>query len=416
MNKRLLYISILLICGIAILSQCVSKAPQKEDPRGEAFAGAAACISCHRDIYDAYLLSAHHNTTRPASRDIVPGNFLPPGNVFTYSNGMAVKAEARDSGLFQAAYRNDSLREIHRFDIVVGSGRKAQTYLYWQDDKYYQLPLSYFVPARSWANSPGFPAGYPRFDRMIPSTCFGCHSSGVAFKDVKMQGVHITEAFKKNEIVYGIDCERCHGAAAAHAAFQAAHPEEKQAKYITTIASLNNQQKLDMCGLCHSGLKTPQKAAFAYKPGDPLSDYFFPEYGTPVKPAEMDVHGTQYQLFTASKCAVMSQDMNCSSCHDPHAKESNNTAVFSQRCMNCHRAARHNDCKMTGLPAAVLAANCIDCHMPALPSGAITLLTNGHTTPTPDLIRTHLITIYPEATKKVLAKIKNNAGGIRTKK
>ena len=409
MNKRQLYVSGFLMCCIIILSQCISKAPQKEDLRGREFAGANACISCHRNIYDAFLSSAHHNTTRPASKAIVPGSFLPPDNIFTYSNGIRVQAEVHDSGLFQAAYRNDSLREIHRFDIVVGSGRKAQTYLYWQDDKYYQLPLSYFVPTGNLANSPGFPASYARFDRMIPSTCFGCHSSGVAFKEVKMQGVQVTEAFKKNEIVYGIDCERCHGAAAAHVAFQTAHPEEKQAKYITAVSSLNNQQKLDMCGLCHSGLKTPQKAAFAYKPGDPLSDYFFPEYGTPAKPSEMDVHGTQYQLFNASKCAIMSQDMNCSSCHNPHAKETNNTAVFTQRCMNCHSTEKHNFCKMTGLSAAVLTANCIDCHMPALPSGSITLLTNGQTTPTPDLIRTHLITVYPEETKKVIARIKNEA-------
>jgi hypothetical protein len=41
-----------------------------------------------------------------------------------------------------------------------------------------------------------------------------------------------------------------------------------------------------------------------------------------------------------------------------------------------------------------------------LPSANITLLTNGKQSPTPDSIRTHLITIYKEETKKVLARLK----------
>lgn len=176
-----------------------------------------------------------------------------------------------------------------------------------------------------------------------------------------MEGLRLSESFEKNEIVYGIDCERCHGAAAAHVEFQSAHPEEKQAKYITTISSLKNRQRLDMCGLCHSGLKTPQKPAFSYKPGDPLSDYFFPDPGKPAKATEMDVHGTQYQLFTASKCSVMSTDMNCSSCHNPHAKESDDITVFSQRCMTCHSTTGDHFRKQKGFAASVLAVNCIDC-------------------------------------------------------
>ncbi|SEW51043.1 multiheme c-type cytochrome [Chitinophaga arvensicola] len=404
MSKRLLFVSGSLLTCIILLSQCISRPSRKEDLRGQAFAGAATCMGCHKNVYDAWLASAHHHTSSPASATTVKGSFLSPDNIFRYANGEVLKMETLDSALYQSAYRNDTLRERHRFDIAIGSGTKAQTYLYWEADKYFQLPLSYLVPAASWANSPGFPADHPRFNRVIPSTCFGCHSSAVGIKDSKIEGVQLTETFEKNELVYGIDCERCHGAAAAHVEFQTAHPEEKQPKYITTFSSLNNQQRLDMCGLCHSGLKAPQKPAFTYKPGDPLSDYFFPATGKPAKPTEMDVHGTQYQLFTASQCAIRSTDMNCSSCHQPHTKETNDVATFSQRCMNCHTTEKHNFCSNKDMPAALLAANCIDCHMPALPSRGITLLTDGQSKPVPDFIRTHLISIYPEETKKVLAK------------
>ncbi|SEM78284.1 Cytochrome c554 and c-prime [Chitinophaga rupis] len=406
MNKRLLYVSCCIIACITILSQCINKAEKNEAAfRGPQYAGAAACAGCHKNIFDTYMGTAHYHTSMPANTSTVKGSFAAPDHTFTYDSATKVVMEARDSGLFQAAYNNDVPQESHRFDIVVGSGRKAQTYLYWQAGKYFQLPLSYFVPAHSWANSPGFPADHPKFDRMIPSTCFGCHSSMVA-KSTDMQGVHIVESFEKNQVVYGIDCERCHGPAAEHVQFQSSHPQEKKAMYMTRIAELKNQQKLDMCALCHSGLGTPQKSMFDFKPGDALSGYFFPEFTAPKRTAQMDVHGTQYQLFTASKCFMKSNDMNCSSCHNPHNSESNNMELFSQRCMHCHNTASHNFCKLAELPANILAKNCIDCHMPALPSANITLLTNGKQSPTPDSIRTHLITIYKEETKKVLARLK----------
>jgi hypothetical protein len=397
MNKRLGFVSCFLISCIAILSQCITKEPRRaaeQDLRGDAFAGAAACAGCHRSIYDTYIATAHFNTSSPASRSNVKGSFTAPHNVFNYSNDIKVVMEERDSALFQAGYLKGVLKEAHRFDIIIGSGQKAQTYLYWKDGKYFQLPLSYFVPVHDWANSPGFPPSHPKFDRMIPSTCFGCHSSMVALKNVQMVGRSLSEEFEKNQLIYGIDCERCHGPAAAHAAFHTEHPGQKKAMHIKPVGTLNNRQKLDMCALCHSGLKTPQRSAFDFRPGDALSDYFFPDLSRPARPSELDVHGTQYQLFTASKCFIKSTNMNCSSCHNPHRNERKSLQAFSQRCMECHNTAGHSFCKMKGLPAATLAENCIDCHMPALPSGRITLLANGKVSPVADSIRTHLIAIY----------------------
>lgn len=409
MNKRFLYVSCFLISAIIILSQCISKVPRTEDLRGEAFAGAAACMNCHKNIYDNYISTPHYHTSSPASKATVKGSFTAPANVFAFNNEDKVVMEERDSGLFQAGYHNGVLKEAHRFDITVGSGQKAQTYLYWKDGKYFQLPMSYFVQAHSWANSPGFPPSHPTFGRIIPSTCFGCHSSAVALKNVQMIGRNLSEEFEKNQLVYGIDCERCHGPAAEHVSFHTEHPDERKAMHIKAIGTLNNQQKLDMCALCHSGLRTPQKSAFDFRPGDALNDYFFPDFFRPAKPKEMDVHGTQYQLFTASKCFIKSRNMNCSSCHNPHSNERGNVQVFSLRCMECHNSAGHTFCKMTALPTAKLVENCVDCHMPALPSGSIKLLTDAKVSPVADSIRTHLITIYQEATEKVTEKLKKGS-------
>jgi len=55
----------------------------------------------------------------------------------------------------------------------------------------------------------------------------------------------------------------------------------------------------------------------------------------------------------------------------------------------------------------VLKANCIDCHMPALPSKKIFLEVEDKAKSTPDLIRTHLISIYKEQTKLYLLRVQS---------
>jgi len=48
--------------------------------------------------------------------------------------------------------------------------------------------------------------------------------------------------------------------------------------------------------------------------------------------------------------------------------------------------------------------NCIDCHMPALPSQKILLQLTGSSRPVHDLVRTHHIGIYLDISRQVAAK------------
>ena len=50
--------------------------------------------------------------------------------------------------------------------------------------------------------------------------------------------------------------------------------------------------------------------------------------------------------------------------------------------------------------------NCIDCHMPMLPSKKIVLNVANFENVVPDMVRTHRVGIYPEKTKEFLEKIK----------
>jgi len=308
--------------------------------------------------------------------------------------------EKKDDGFFQTVYINGDPNQSERMDVVVGSGKNGQTYLYWKDDLLYQLPISYHAGTNSWCNSPGYPPGLPRFDRPIVGRCLECHGSKATIEDAGNSVNYI----EKQSIVYGVDCERCHGPAAEHVTFHTAHPQEKTATYILSQKSLNRQQKLDLCALCHSGGREAMKPPFSYKIGDKLEDFSLPAYNTDSV-AVLDVHGNQYGLLTSSKCFKTSR-MTCSSCHNVHGREVNQPALFSQRCINCHNSQTKTLCTIKPSAAIVLSDNCIDCHMPLLPSKAIVLQLEDQSTSTPDFIRTHRIAIYPEITAQFIKKSK----------
>ena len=372
------------------------------DQRGDAFAGSNACLSCHKDIATSYLHSAHALTSRPADSVSVKGSFQPGRNEYSFGTHGKVILQRRDSGLFQVAVRAGG-EETHPLDIVIGSGRKAQTYLYWKGEGMYELPVSYFVTEHAWAGSPHFPADSIWFGRAITTDCFECHASYVRNKPaVHMDAFHVVDQFDKSSLMYGIDCERCHGPGARHAAWQTANPGDRKASFISSLALLTRQQRLDICAVCHSGVHTEQRSVFHFRPGDTLTNYYYAE---PVNLSArnpdlstLDVHGNQYQLLTASRCFRESSGMVCTTCHDAHRRERDDLSVFVRRCLSCHQPLPPHP----SMDSAVVIGRCIDCHMPARASRVITMQTVAGRDPVADLVRTHDIAVYPDVTKEVL--------------
>ncbi|HEX8461074.1 MAG TPA: hypothetical protein VF623_06575, partial [Segetibacter sp.] len=297
------------------------------------------------------------------------------------------------------AYIDDIARQAARFDIIVGSGRKGQSYLYWYNDNIFQLPVSYYVPENSWVNSPGYPSQTVSFNRNIPIGCFECHSSYISKTATKAVGKELYDFFDKNQIIWGIDCERCHGPAAKHVTFHKNNPEEKEAKFIATSTNSNRDDKLTMCAVCHSGAREIISSTFYFKPGEKLSTYLSPDTAA-LTTSNIDVHGKQYQLLTASKCFLKSKTLTCSSCHNTHVQEKYNLLNFSKKCMGCHTNPIEVHNSVTASSGAALQKNCIDCHMPAKPSAVITMTSQVKRNPIPALVRTHYISIYPGDTKK----------------
>ncbi len=405
-NKKLWSVAAVLFVLILFLAQCINQ-KAVPDARGTAFAPEQTCRQCHQAIYDSAVTSAHYLASAAATAKNVLGNFNAGHNFFTYDSLTRLVMEPRDSGLYQVLYNNGGPVAAHRFDIVFGT-RHAQTSLYWQGNRTYELPVSYYRAVNNWGTSPGFSATVPNFDRLIGIDCFECHSSYISHKKNKAAGDNYfaaddaVELLEKNSLVLGIGCQRCHGPAAAHVNFHKENPDIQTARYLVSGKTLNRQQQSDQCALCHSGNdKRKIQSRFLFRPGNALADYFLP--GVVADSAgHFDVHGNQFNLLKQSKCFLQSSSMTCITCHDPHGKADLPPALYSQKCMGCHNQAAGNFCTVKTVEAAVLQNNCIDCHMPLEASGAINFRVSGSAAVSSYLLRSHRIGIYkPDAKKAV---------------
>ncbi len=407
-SRSSITICIIISC-VLFVSQCINKDNDKpgiiENDNGERFAGSTTCVTCHKNIYDSHLKTAHYLTSQPAFEKYIKGSFDSGKNIYsyTYSNSVVVAMEKRDSGFSQVEYFRGKEKNAYPFNIVIGSGTMGQSYLYWKDNHLFQLPITYFTAANTWSNSPGFPDKV-RFNRIITSRCLECHTTFVK----KISGdEEEAEKFDNQKIIYAVDCEKCHGPAAKHIEFQTQNPKINTAKYIINPARLSRQQNLDLCALCHGGRLQKIKPSFEFTVGKKLSDYFSVDTSGP-DPANIDVHGNQYGLLRASKCFRMSNTLTCNTCHNTHENEKGKISIFSQRCMTCHDNEHQNSCKLSKTMGNAINTNCVDCHMPLKSSKVIAVQLRGGTIPIAALIRSHFISIYPNETKKILSAMKTS--------
>ncbi|RYG11853.1 MAG: hypothetical protein EOO07_19945, partial [Chitinophagaceae bacterium] len=218
--KRILLILGSIVILIVILSRCMTAANKiPADVRGENYTGAATCVKCHSKINDSFAHSAHGLSSSPADKKELERFLKTDSNSFAFNEHMEVKVEKRDSGIYQVAYTDGKQTRIQRFDVAFGSAEKAFTYAYWKGKKLYQLPLSHFSAMKTWANSPGFPINVMYFDRPIASRCLECHSSYIKTETKQVSALAMDEEMEKGSLIYGIDCERCHGPGKQHAVF-----------------------------------------------------------------------------------------------------------------------------------------------------------------------------------------------------
>jgi hypothetical protein len=361
------------------------------------FAGIQTCAKCHPAETNTYTHTAHFLTSQQAANNSVKGSFKKGQNSFTYAADKIVYLEKQKDSLYQVYYHKGKKVVQRRFDIVIGSGTKGQTYLSWIDDHLIELPVSYFTQVQQWANSPGYPLSPIIFNRPVTARCLECHST---FAQTISYNPEVPPVFDSTKMILTVSCEKCHGPAARHVAYHSSHANDTIAKFIVNPFNLPRQLILDVCAVCHSGRLEEKKTPFQFLPGDSLSSYYGAS-DVAKKTSVMDVHGNQLGILSASKCFRIGKTMTCITCHDPHKNERGNTIVFSQRCTSCHKDQHKT---IEGLSNEMLITNCIDCHMPLQESRSISFFVQGKEQPVNAKMRTHFITVYSDETKKFIEK------------
>jgi hypothetical protein len=251
----------------------------------------------------------------------------------------------------------DGLASQYSIEYSVGSGAHAISYLIQVGNHLFESPLSYYPSG--WGMSPGYEnLKAPDFYRAVRPPCLFSHV-GEALPIARTLNAYQNPPFAEE----AINCERCHGAAAAHL-------RNPVAGSIVNPAKLPPRARDSVCEQCHldgeASIPNPGKQITDFHAGESIEDvytvYSYQSSRDPGHPNALTII-SQSQQLALSKCARSSGDkLRCGTCHDPHVLPKDPVAYFRARCLNCHGATlsashpRPNE-------------NCFGCHMPRLPAG-----------------------------------------------
>jgi hypothetical protein len=360
------------------------KTTQKKNRQN--YAGDDACAPCHSEKAESYSHTAHHLTSRSPDATSISGSFAEGQNILKTANpSLSFRMESKPKGFYESSvWEIPPVTSVHteRIDMVIGSGRKGETYLYWKAERLFQLPVSYWVDLATWVNSPGYRDGVADFDRPVIPRCLECHATYLE----SIAAAPPPNQYNPATLVEGISCERCHGPGLPHVE---ARKAKQTSAGIVNPAKLSREREIEVCAQCHAGAGKPLAAPFSYVAGEPLEEYW--QRDEPLPGATVDVHGNQVVLLQRSRCFQSSAELRCSTCHDVHTVQ-RQAASFSSRCLTCHKI---ENCGEFAKQGDKIAANCIDCHMPLQPSNLIISDSNGKQIKA--VVRNHWIKVYSDA-------------------
>ncbi len=354
-------------------------------PNGTAYIGMESCTQCHLDLVNAHKETAHWLTSSKLTPSMAASFLKSNDNFFDLKDQTRVAFSFSNDTLYQAAFKPPYAAPFFQkpLAINIGSGSKiGNSFLSWEARSLFQLQGSYYKPMSKWINSPGYPPFFQPFRPIYPR-CLECHTT--FSQSENWQSTIPTNRYNKENIVFGIDCQRCHGEIVEHVKYHRKNPMDSIGRKILSYATFTQKQRIDMCALCHSGVgKNINQPAFSFKPGDDLA--LFLATDTSKDP---DVHSNQVSLLQNSPCFINSKAMDCMTCHDPHSNEKNKTLQFNTSCIQCHASPKHTSF------SSLDTEDCISCHMPLRASKLMKIQINQDSI-SPVWVRTHRIGIYKQ--------------------
>ena len=186
----------------------------------------------------------------------------------------------------------------------------------------------------SWIMTPGStqhpdPVGYVRPPEET-RICFDCHTTRVVWE----------EEIDPARSVFGVHCERCHGAGSAHVD---AVTSGSDSLYILNPGRFTAAEQTLFCSQCHrragdieplTAMKREAKLARHAGAGTMLSDCF--------------------------RLSPPGETLSCLDCHDPHRNADPERDDYNSSCLRCHAEPESDH---TSEPVD-LSSDCVSCHMP----------------------------------------------------
>ena len=356
--------------GIAFLLSAVSLAA---DDSAAGYVDAAACRSCHADIYDEYRKTTMGRAFYLPDAAETIADWSKNNTYYHEPSRRYYEMTKREGGFFVRRYQKDSRgREVHSLERqithIMGSGKRALTYVHRSPDgRMIELPVSWYSQEKQWAMAPGYDKpDHAGFTRVITNRCMFCHN-GYPLEEIKTDrpGWDYDPRFP-SALPTGIDCQRCHGPGEAHVK-EAARPEslDKVRATIVNPARLSTERQLDVCMQCH--LETPFRSPksirrfgrkfYSYRPGEPLGDYaaYFDYAAGTGHDDDFEIVSAAYRLRKSACFLASAGTLTCTTCHDPHKSLPAEQRVrhYREACTACHSGESHFEQQ-----------DCIACHMP----------------------------------------------------
>ncbi len=326
-----------------------------------AYAGDAACASCHEAIYSAQSKSRHARTLKAVSKAEHGGYFAIGTKITDPLLGCTYDVGVNDGVCVMRGKRQNG-GGILAADFVFGSGRTAHTYMCRiTDNIWIDLRLSYYTAARKWDYTPMQKPGDRQFTRAAGIDqigerlvqCISCHATVMR---ASATGTGAGILAEKSH--FGIGCERCHGPGRLHAesARQAGDRGRTAVTHLENLKLAGQDRINGICGACH---RTPLTARF----GDPTTKNGIARFEGAALPR--------------SACYQKSKTLTCTTCHDSHGDVDPSPERNDARCLGCHAKPPGVDASLkretkkpdqTPVPKICSVnqkAGCVRCHMPA---------------------------------------------------
>lgn len=354
-----------------------------------AFAGAAACASCHASEYAIWRTSTHGRAGGTPVTATIVARF--DGKPMRFRDATVTPSRSGDALTFTVALDG---RPPERFEVagIIGAahvrGGGTQGFVSRAADGTLRfLPFDFAKRENTWfcntlarggtgwipitpdlpiAACGDWPPSRILGEEPRIANCSGCHGSRIEVRFDPGARRYVTTVG-----TFAIDCESCHGPGRAH--IERARAGAADGGGMRMLATATKQQSVQTCLSCHAvkdALRT------GYRPGASLARFYsiaLAQLGdSPLFP-DGRVRTFAYQEGHLSSDCFVSGGMTCTDCHDPHSqgyRDVQGTPLPSpfddRQCTSCHVskgvAGRAHTKHAPGTPGSA----CVSCHMPYL--------------------------------------------------